>query len=243
MAEDPLAECLAQTVFLGSVHGDPQGFRKTRAFLESCEPDVVLVEFSPFARVFRKRRLNSFRQRLWANIREAARRCGLETREAVRRPQIRAIMRQICYPFEYRASAAYSNRSQCRLLLVDYSPFSLKCLLGWPELVSAENLTQLLSMPDDRRPSIADIYETAARSIYNNTVGSAGLMELYRTTDPLWEFRERFMAKQIRQALYILKPLRPLFIGGWWHLTNAGRIPTLRKILRLEPHQCRLLRD
>ncbi|MGV8073394.1 MAG: hypothetical protein AB2L11_02365 [Syntrophobacteraceae bacterium] len=53
--------------------------------------------------------------------------------------------------------------------------------------------------------------------------------------------REHFMAKQIRRALAVFNPLRPVYIGGWWHLTKGESIPTLRDLLGVQAVQCRLL--
>ncbi|MGV8073404.1 MAG: hypothetical protein AB2L11_02420 [Syntrophobacteraceae bacterium] len=234
-------EAASRLNLLGTVHGDSKGYPRAIRFFEQLQPDLILIEFSPFARLFRKRHLRSYQRTLAANIRKAAGQCGISFKEALRRPEIEAIRRQIAYPFEYRAAAVFANRTHTRLLLVDYSAFSMKWILTWPELISAENLANLLA-ETSRRISHKDTYGMAAGSIRDRSIHSAShLIHLGMKADPMWEVRERFMAKQIRRALAVFNPLRPVYIGGWQHLTKGGNIPTLRDLLGVEASRCRLL--
>ena len=58
---------------------------------------------------------------------------------------------------------------------------------------------------------------------------------------PAWQERERYMAAEITSALERLSPARPVYIGGWWHLSREGSIKTLRELLGIGAESCRLL--
>ncbi len=60
--------------------------------------------------------------------------------------------------------------------------------------------------------------------------------------DRLWLRRERFLAGQVRGVLLDLGPERPVYIGGWRHLSPCVAPPTLRALLGVPPSRCLLLR-
>jgi len=49
------------------------------------------------------------------------------------------------------------------------------------------------------------------------------------------------MADEITSALGRLSPERPVYIGGWWHLSCEGSIKTLRELLGIGAESCLLL--
>jgi hypothetical protein len=49
------------------------------------------------------------------------------------------------------------------------------------------------------------------------------------------------MAKAIMRLCEIFSPQKPVYMGGWRHLTPGGDVPTLRDILNIPPAQCLLL--
>lgn len=228
-------------LLLGTVHSDTQGFRKATAFFNLYEPDLIFTEISPFARLFRQKHQRSFHKELHRNLRKAASECGITFRDSLKHPEIIAISRQLSLPFEYRAARAYARRRKVGVLLVDYSAFSKTWISSWPGLTTTENLRTLLAVTS-HRPSTDQAYRMAERRIRGGGLKQfAGRIGNLGHIDRLWERRECFMAKRIKLALSSLMPRRPLYIGGWWHLTEGGSIPTLREILAVDIARCRLL--
>lgn len=233
---------LLPLILVGSVHGDELGFQRAFSFLSAFRPEVVFVELSPYAKVFRDRHRSTLQQTLTLNLRNAARQCGLALREALSHPEIRAVRRQLALPFEYRAARRFAQATGSALSLVDYSPFSRELLELWPELVSKDNLALLLTLPHDHRLSSSRTYELAARAIGGADPLAAVLLGS-RTSgmSPFMEKRERFMADRIRSVLKAQAPHKAAYLGGWEHLTVAGTSSSLRKLLGLEHTPCYLL--
>jgi hypothetical protein len=227
----------AGLVLLGTVHSDPNGFSRTRAFLELYGPDLILVEISPFALQFRKEHSSELRKTLFCNIRTVSKKLGIGQGAIQKHAQIASVLRQFAIPFEYRASAAYSKRAGARLVAVDYSDFSRQWIGTWPEMISSENIEQLLQLKGSS-PSVSSLYAGATRRL--------GGCDFYPDTLPggdahCWREREEHMAAEITSAVRVFDPKRPVFIGGWWHLSSGRSVRTLREILGVGPSSCLLL--
>lgn len=235
-------ENLSRLILLGTVHNDPQGFKRLREFLEREKPDCILVELSPYALRYRLRHQRYLHKTLTRNLRSAAAESNVPLIEAFQHPEVAAIRRQISLPMEYRAAASYAQTGLSGVFPVDYSLFSRKWIATWPELLSPRNLCILLTQPSTTR-SISTIYELAARSMEKNASPSI----FYETTfqksekDPLWAEREYHMAMRIIHVLRAFSPQNPVYLGGWWHLTSGGPTSTLRDFLGVEPSKCFLL--
>jgi hypothetical protein len=224
---------------MGTVHHDTKGYARLKAFLDSFQPDLILLELSPYAWMFRKRFQASFQRRLEANLARAVAVSGLDPRQAGKHARVTAIRRQIALPFEYRAASAHASRSGAKIFLVDYSGFSRKWIESWPEMISPENLRGLLSLPSTRG-SAERVYRTAERCIVANEPPVPGIAVSGGDLG-LWQERECRMARKIIAVLYARRPVRPLYLGGWWHLTRDSRITTLRDLLGVDPSRCLLL--
>jgi hypothetical protein len=197
-------------VLLGTVHSDPKGFSRTRAFLEGYRPDLIMVEISPFALKFRKERSSELRKAFLERLQIAARALKIEFAAALKHVQIASILRQIGIPYEYRASAAYVKKTGTDLIAVDYSEFSREWIETWPEMTSAANIERLLEL-ESSAPPVASLYAQAARRIG----GGPFLPETLPGGDASgWQERERYMAAEITSALRRLSPERPVYIGG-----------------------------
>ncbi len=227
----------AGLILLGTVHSDPKGFSRTRTFLEGYGPDLIMVEISPFALKFRKERSSELRKAFLERLQIAARKLKIEFAVALKHAQIASILRQIGIPYEYRASTAYAKKTGIDLVAVDYSEFSREWIETWPEMTSAANIERLLELASGA-PSVASLYAQAARRIG----GGPSLPENVPGGDVSgWQERERYMAAEITSALERLSPARPVYIGGWWHLSREGSIKTLRELLGVGAESCRLL--
>jgi len=238
--KDP-SELLSHLFLVGTVHGDPNGFRRSLRLLQFLKADLILVELSPFALSFRQAHQQHFQQAFRSNLEKAAESCSIPIKDGLRHPEITAIRRQISLPFEYRAASKYALRNEATLIPVDYSVFSRRWIETWPELISIENLVSLLSLPPHAR-SVESIYKAAASRIASDTQREVDrLIEKGKWTEKLWEERERFMGEQVLKALQEFWPERAVFLGGWWHLTLSGTTPTLRTILGVPSKRCYLL--
>ncbi len=229
-------------ILVGGVHGDRHGFRRTLHFLETFQPDLVLVELSPFGKSFRDRNRRTLQQTFAHNLLLAARHVHLSLREALLHPEIKVIRRQLALPFEYRAARRFVRNTGNRLALVDSSLFSRRMIAHWPELISSSNLSSLLLLAPDTRPTSAQTYERAAQLICQELTPPAFTGEWrWQTSDALWQRREQFLATRIRSTLRETAPWRATYLGGWQHLTGAGPSPTLRELLGLDRNSCWLL--
>ena len=102
-------------ILVGGVHGDRHGFRRTLHFLETFQPDLVMVELSPFGKAFRDRNRRTLQQTFAHNLLLAARHVHLSLREALLHPEIKVIRRQLALPFEYRAALRFVRNTGNRL--------------------------------------------------------------------------------------------------------------------------------
>lgn len=228
-------------VLLGTVHSDPAGFRELCRFLDCHKPDCIFVELSPYALRFRLRQWRTLQRTLIQNLQQACTHGRVSWKDAIRHPEIVSIRRQIGLPSEYRAAARYAAQAGSKIFPVDYSRFSRKWLASWPELLSPKNLATLLSLPPTPR-SVSRIYDSAAVAMAGATPSSPEHTALHAShTDPLWAERELHMAKAIAILCKIFAPQKPVYLGGWWHLTPGRDVPTLRDILNIPPTQCLLL--
>ncbi len=227
---------LRRLAALGTVHSDPDGFSKTLSFLEGYTPDLLLVEISEFALKFRHAHAAQLATIFVERLHAVSQKLDIPYASALEHPQIAAIFRQINLPFEYCASSAYAERTGAPLVPVDFSEFSRRWITTWPEMLSAANIEILLEMENNEAP-VATLYARAARRVYEGET----FPEALHHDAPLWQERERYMAQTITAALNRFTPERPLFVGGWWHLSRGGTIETLRELLSIDQSSCFLL--
>jgi hypothetical protein len=227
----------AGLILLGTVHSDPKGFSRTRAFLQRHRPDLIMVEISPYALKFRKERAPELRKIFLERLRIVSRNLKIDYGVALKHVQIVSILRQTGIPYEYRAAAAYAKRTGIDLLAVDSSEFSRGWIETWPEMVSAANIELLLKL-ESAAPSASSLYAQAARRIGG---GPSCPETLPAGGEPGWQEREIYLAAQITSALERFNPERPIYIGGWWHLSRRGNVKTVRELLGLGAASCLLL--
>jgi hypothetical protein len=238
-SSDPLNGLL----LVGCDHGDPMGLGRALGLLHRLQPDVVLLELSPYARSFRARRQGQLLKALTHRVSHAARALSMAPRLAHRHPEVVRIRRQICLPYEYRAARKYASSRGARIVLCDSSAFSGRCLASWPEMLSWENLLSILSGPG-RRDGHEDGYSRARRALGEPLEeGGIWTRSVEDRWGPWWDRRERHLARTAWRALHILQPRSPLYLGGWQHLLPGRRRSTLRGLLCIPPGRCLLLPD
>jgi pheromone shutdown protein TraB len=230
---------------LGTVHGDPRGFRRLHLFLEIHQPDLILIELSPFGWAFRKVNQAGLNRTLTDHLRAAAKAAGYTWNRALAHPEIRAIRRQIALPFEYRASRRYAQAHDKRILLVDRSDFSQALVATWPDLLSTSNLALLLTVPPSRhRHAVEEQYRRAHTLLHT----PSGRVERFRSTtecsqEVVWQERERSLAERVREAILAVVPPSCVYVGGWEHLSSRDNPKSLRRLLGMPAATCHLLDD
>jgi hypothetical protein len=237
------AEPCGPLVMVGTVHGDTEGFQRILRFLETYRPRLVFVELSPYGHHFRKAHQTALQQALNHDLLTAARLCRVSFREALRHPEIKAIRRQLALPSEYRAASLYCRKAAARLILADYSPLSKKLISYWPELLSVDNLTNLLRLDPLHRPATQRVYDEAAQAICaSDPHDSSSTERMASEMETLWQHRERHMARVVGRTLMLRQALcRAVCIGGWQHLRWIPPDRTLRTILKVDIEDCFLL--
>lgn len=228
-------------LLVGTLHLDPEGFEKSVALFESHQPDLVLVELSPYGCRFRHNYRRKLRKTLKLNLKKAAKSCGISFSHARNHGEIKRIWSQLALPFEYRAAVDYGRKRNVTVALVDSSSFSQEWISCWTELISTDNLKILLSL-SPQPPSVHQLYQLAKRRIEGQmSSGSFDPSVTDPAETPMWEERERYMAERIKEAAKTCSAARAVFIGGWWHLTKGGKIPTLRELLGIDASHCSLV--
>jgi hypothetical protein len=230
-------------LLLGTVHGDPKGFTRLTRFLTGWQPDLILLELSPYARSFRLRHQRSLQRLLTRHVELAAGPYRWNRRKALAHPQILAIRRQLALPFEYRATSRYARQNGKKLLLVDYSPFSRKLIAGWKQLLTVPNLAQLLCLPVvPKSEAVEHAYRKARRlledrdplSTFRSQCGAVAMTSL-------WREREHCMVEKVRDALSRRQPAKAVYVGGWQHLAAHESPSSLRDHLMIGASRCLLL--
>jgi hypothetical protein len=234
-----------QLRLLGTVHGDPRGFRRLRQFLQQFQPDLILVELSPYGLAFRQAHQRELQKTLGQNLRRAAREVHCAWQKALAHPEIRAIRRQIALPFEYRASHHYAQVHNRRLLLVDRSDFSQALVACWPDLISTSNLALLLTLPGARKCHAVESHYRRAHELLcrpsactDKPRHTAGGLD-----EDICEERENSLAERVRGAILAMAPASCVYVGGWEHLADQEDPPSLRRLLAVPAAHCFLLDD
>jgi len=234
-----------QFCLLGTVHGDPRGFQRLRHFLDGFQPDLILVEMSPFAWAYRKTHGHALQRTLTENVREAAILKGWNQLRALGHPLVQAIRRQVAMPFEFRASYRYAQAHNKWLLLIDRSDFSMHLLAHWSHLLSVSNVALLLTLPASSEPRTAmSHYRRARKEVYP----IPGQMPAMADVDDggaesHWLEREYSLAERIRGVVAAIVPNRCVYVGGWEHLRDQVEPVSLRRLLGVASGQCHLLDD
>ena len=103
-------------------------------------------------------------------------------------------------------------------------------------MISTGNIEMLLGM-ENSTPPVSSHYARAARRIY----GGDTFPGTPQADAVPWRRREKRIADEIAAALERFAPERPVYIGGWWHLSRGGNIETIREILGIRETSCFLL--
>ena len=234
-----------QFCLLGTVHGDTRGSQRLHRFLDGFQPDLILLEMSPFAWAYRKTHRRLLQQTLTANVRQAAILKGWSQQRALGHPLVQAIRRQIAMPFEFQASYRYARSLNKWLLLIDRSDFSMHLLAHWSHLLSVSNVALLLALPASGQPRTAMSQYRRARKELHPSPGQVPIMTdvVDSGAESHWLEREYSLAERVRGVVAAIVPRRCVYVGGWEHLRDQVEPASLRSLLGVASGQCHLLDD
>jgi hypothetical protein len=199
-ATDPTS---ARLLLIGTVHGDPRGYERAMKLLRWHRPHLVTVEVSRFSLRYRQRREPHWQRLLQKALRELE--PGAAGHLAIRR-----LLAQVALPFEVRAARDYSGQFAVPWRPVDLGALSRRHLPRYGELLSPENLKNLLATEDEALEDFVDREYRRAHLFCRR---------------PLWRpvaaeaetgRREQLQNRRLRQCLAGFGRLAHL--GGWEHL-------------------------
>jgi hypothetical protein len=192
-------------VMLGVVHRDPEGKDLLRSWLCRIAPEVITLEFSTYGLEFRKVNGPRYLQLLEERLRDLGSEAGLCSEEV--RSALRAFMG---LPYEYEATSDYTRQHGLPLYLVDMDIFSYLRLRKTDELMSRENIGQLLNDngTDQTNPEVA-LAELCLE----------GLVKAVPYTAEMG-IRDAYMRDRISVLMKFHSDKRFLHVCGWQHLRD-----------------------
>ena len=215
-----------ELVLVGTVHRDPDGFKKLAGVLARERPAGVAVEVSPYGLFFRCREGRRLRRRLrrWAKGRGHAWQSW---------GQFYAIDLQLALPFEYRAALRYCRDTGAPLSLIDLSWWSKKAIqTQWPQMLSPDNLRLISAEPPEAlRRVVRRDYEMAGRLLHEPTQSLVPAFLGSCTEDPGWKEREAVLAARVAGLFREMQAGRLVYVGGWQHLVGSRGCGTLYELL------------
>jgi hypothetical protein len=195
----------SKLAILGVIHRDKEGSPLLTRWLDAWRPEVITLEFSSFGLHFRQNNGKALKTRARA-IADDMRAEGRQVDEGA----LSSVLAYMDPSFEFSVAAAFAERRNLPLFLVDDDRFSRRKLADMEELMSRENLEKLLSSPihyDHRRE------KALARLFFEQ-----GLDTLPYTAE--MEVRDRGMRDRIQALMACHGGARFLHICGWEHLRD-----------------------
>lgn len=225
---------LTTLTLIGTVHRDPRGEERLLAHLRRLRPDLVTLEMSEKAFVYRQGNARLQLLRLERILVKLAGELGVDVRELEGHPAVCDIRTLLGFPFEYQAASAYAAEAAIPLHLIDLSEISvIKLKKVESDLITYRNIRVLVSLPPRNENTGYEGYETA-RALIAKDPGEAvrrAFLEGRRGEEGIGG-RDRWMARQIRLLLEVRRTSHLVHIGGWVHMIEDERGETLYSLLR-----------
>jgi hypothetical protein len=197
-----------ELIFLGTSHIDPSGYERLQAVLQEIGPQIIILEISRFAIIFRKT-LGTLYQRI---LIKRVKRYNLEINT-----EIENAISFFDIPYEYRAARRYAQAQGARVILADVSLFSFLRLSRSYQFIRRKNILSLSGLHGDRF--------TSERRIAERIFSRADpLMIRIRANgfegDRLIELREKILTRRIHRIVSRYRNRKIACIGGWEHLID-----------------------
>ena len=229
-----------ELIYIGTVHGDPDGMVLLLQLLRCENPVHVTVEVSPYGLSFRQRR----GRRLLRLLARRFRRIACASDFPVKKwGQVQAISTQIGFPFEYRASLRYCRDEGALLSCLDLSSQSMQLIQGgWEELISTKNLRILCQQdPENFKARTARAYALASTLLKEKEAARSFASVRGWQRDVDWQRREAFLAAGLERRWAKMERGKLAYVGGWQHLLCGTECGTLCERLACLHHRRILL--
>lgn len=208
-------------VLLGTVHGDPAGYRRAWRFFEHLWPEILAVEISPFSVRYRRRAGGLWQRRL----KEVLARLPPEVGQSLAVARVAA---QLELPFEYRVARDWGRAHGVPVNLVDTGAVARRHLPRYhTELLTPANLSFL-----GEQGETGTLEGFVAREFRRARLAlEGGLLLGPDLADPETQRRERLMARRLARLAATGK--RVVHLGGWEHLVPGPQGGGLLRHLKL----------
>jgi len=197
-----------EITFIGTSHIDPRGYERISELLISLDPQIIVLEVSRFAVLFRKTIGKLCRKILTGHI---------EQLQLHKNREIIYTLQFFALPYEYRAVKQYARSRSVQVILVDVSLFSFLRLTQSFRMLKRENILSLASITEDRfvREKII------AKRIFNRDDLILARIKLTNfERDPLVRMREKILIRRLVNILSRYPDKNIISIGGWEHLID-----------------------
>jgi hypothetical protein len=210
----------SELIFLGTSHIDPEGYERLHAFLQRIKPQIIILEVSGFAILFRKTIGALYRKILLKRVKRYNLSMNAEIENAIRFFDI---------PYEYRASKRYARTHGARVILADISLLSFIRLVPSYQLMRKKNIRSL-SEPRENRFVVE---RKIAERVFTDGDPLIRIKASGFTGDRLLMIREKILLRRIHKIISRYRSRKIAYIGGWEHLIDDPEKRTLYSNLNL----------
>jgi hypothetical protein len=197
-----------ELIFLGTSHIDPSGYERLQAVLQETGPQIIILEISRFAIIFRKTLGALYRRILLRRVKKYNLEINTEIENAISFFDI---------PYEYRAARRYARAQGARVILADVSLLSFLRLSRSYQFIRKKNILSLSGIHGDRFISERKI----AERVFSH--GDPLMIRLRANGfegDRLLELREKILTRRIHRIVSRYRNRKIAYIGGWEHLID-----------------------
>jgi hypothetical protein len=196
---------------IGVIHRDKKGPDLLSRWLDRIRPDVITLELSRFGLSLRQERGEEYKARIGQVLTSMRERNVPWNQDA-----LSLLQSYVDPPYEFQVASAYKAAHEIPLYLIDMDMFSYLRLRSIEELLSPENIENLLS--DRHRPArpqekvLADLFFTKG-------------VKVLPYSDEMY-IRDLYMSRKIGVLLRFHTGGRFLHVCGWQHLQDPHDLYT-----------------
>jgi hypothetical protein len=205
----------SEVIFLGTSHIDPEGYERLHAFLKRIKPQIIILEVSGFAILFRKTIGVLCRKILLKRVKRYNLEMNAEIENAAGFFDI---------PYEYRASKRYARAHGARVILADISLLSCIRLVPSYQFMRKKNIR---SLSETRENRFAGERKIAKRVFTDSDPLLIRVKASAFTKDRLLSIREKILIRRVNKIISRYHNRKIAYIGGWEHLIDDPEKRTL----------------
>ncbi|MCX7965162.1 MAG: hypothetical protein N2596_00855 [Syntrophorhabdaceae bacterium] len=197
-------------LIIGTIHRDESFFENLFNFIENLRPQVLTLELSYYGLSFREKKGDHYIKMLNDNLKKL----GKDT-ENIKNEYIEDIKNYLNIPYEYRVASTYIKEYGGALYLVDMDIFSYFNLKDIDNLISEENLKNLLTLEQLPKNKMSEVI--LARLYFEKGIKTFQYTEEMRV-------RDEYMCHKIMLLMKSHQNESFLHICGWQHLPDPYKI-------------------